>query len=453
MMKTLRKALIAVMFGILIVSFAISMGGGNYLDRVSKPTVAKVGSIEITPQQYQRSYQRTVENLSSRARRRLSPQEAKALGLPERVLQNLIQEAAIDSEANSLGLGLSKEGLKESIYRNEYFHDAAGKFDPQKYQQFLSQIGYSAPLFEQELSADLTRRQLRGIFEKSAIVPKTLLDAFNRYENSQRTIGYFNINDSAAGAIEPAPEEILRAYYNERKPQFMAPELRKVAVVAINPQTVAGKLTISDADMQAAYNANPESYNVPERRKIELIPFQSKKAADDAAAALKKGKDFLAVAKDAGFKQPELDLGTLSKKEFTDKFAANAKMVEAAFTTLKKGKVSDPIEGPLSTVIIRVLEIIPGQAKTFDEVKDRIREELVKTRTNEETTKLTKAYEDERTAGVAVSDAAKKLDLPIIEAQLDSGARDSDWQAIRRRRRPFRCCSFGGVQIRCRRRK
>jgi peptidyl-prolyl cis-trans isomerase D len=413
------------MFAVLIGAFALSMGGTNYFDRVSRPTVAKVGSVQITPQQYQHAYQRTVENLSSRAHRRLTPQEAKALGLPERVLQNLIQEAAVDSEAHALGLGLSKEGLKDSIYRNEYFHDASGKFDPQKYQQFLTQIGYSAAYFEQELSADLVRRQLRGIFEKSAIVPKVLLDALNRYENAQRVISYFNINDATVGAIEPASEEFLHTFYNERKRQFMAPEMRKVAVVAINPQTVASRITIADADSQATYDANPETYHVPERRKLELIPFQSKQAADEAAAALNRGKDFVAVAKEAGFKQPEIDLGTLSKKEFGNKFAANDKMIEVAFS-LKKGKVSEPVEGPLSTVIIRVLEIIPGQAKSFAEVKDRIREDLVKSRTAEETTKLTKAFEDERSAGVPVVEAAKKLNLPLIEAELDSGGKDSD---------------------------
>jgi peptidyl-prolyl cis-trans isomerase D len=196
-------------------------------------------------------------------------------------------------------------------------------------------------------------------------------------------------------------------------------------VVAINPQTVASRIAISDAELQAAYDANPEAYYVPERRKLELIPFQTKQAADEAAAALKRGKDFLAVAKDAGFKQPELDLGTLSKKELSNKFAATDKMIEAAFT-LKKGKVSEPIEGPLSTVIIRVLEIIPGQAKSFAEVKDRIREDLVKARTADETAKLTKAFEDERNAGVPVVEAAKKLDLPLIEAELDSGGKDTD---------------------------
>ena len=201
MMHTIRKIAVFVMFSVLIGAFAISMGGNNYFDRQAKATVAKVGSVEITPQQFQRAYQRTLENLSARAGRRITPQEAQALGLPDRVLQGLIQDASVDLEANKLGLGLSPDGLRQSIYGNSFFQDPAGKFSPAKYQEFLQQIGYSAPGFEHEYKGDLVRRQIRGIFEKSAVLPKTLLEAYNRYTNEQRTLAYFVIGADAAGAI------------------------------------------------------------------------------------------------------------------------------------------------------------------------------------------------------------------------------------------------------------
>ena len=128
MMHMLRKAAVAVLFAILIVAFAISMGGNNYFDRYTHPSVAKVGSIEITPQAYDHAYQRTLENLSARARQRISQSQARALGLPQQVLQELIQETALDYEAKKLGLGLSPEGLRENITGNETFQDASGKF-------------------------------------------------------------------------------------------------------------------------------------------------------------------------------------------------------------------------------------------------------------------------------------------------------------------------------------
>lgn len=429
MMHTIRKIAVFVMFSVLIGAFAISMGGNNYFDRQAKATVAKVGSVEITPQQFQRAYQRTLENLSARAGRRITPQEAQALGLPDRVLQGLIQDASVDLEANKLGLGLSPDGLRQSIYGNSFFQDPAGKFSPAKYQEFLQQIGYSAPGFEHEYKGDLVRRQIRGIFEKSAVLPKTLLEAYNRYTNEQRTLAYFVIGADAAGAIETPSDETLRPFYEERKTQFMAPELRKVAVLAISPETVASKITVPDEEVKAQYDAKPANFGVPERRKIELIPFQTKQAAEAASADLKSGKDFLDVAKAAGFKQPDLDLGLVSKKEFGEKFAANETMIDAAFA-LEKGKISEPVDGPLSTVIMRVLETIPGKEKSFDEVKDQIRDEIVKTRSAADTAKLIKSFEDERTAGVQLPDIAKKLNLPLEEVTFDRTGKDSSGKPV-----------------------
>jgi peptidyl-prolyl cis-trans isomerase D len=414
----LRKAAVAVLFSILIVAFAISMGGNNYFDRYTHPSVAKVGSIEITPDKYDRAFQRTLENLSNRARQRISQAQARALGLPQQVLQGLIQEAALDYEAQKLGLGLSKQGLSETIKGNQAFQDATGNFDRAKYENFLQRVGYNELFFEQEFRSDIVRRQIQGLFLTSGIVPKTMLDAYNRYLNEQRTVAYFTLPASAAGTVDAPSEDALKSFYEEHKMQFMAPEFRKVAVLAVTPQTVAAKIVIPDEEVKALYDAKPGNYSVPERRKVEIIPFKSKEAAEAAETQLTGGKSFADVAKAAGFQAGDIDLGGVSKKEFGEKFSANDAIVDAAFS-LKKGKFSKPIDGPLSWVIVRVDEIVPGREESFDAVKAGIRESMAKTKSAEESSKLVKSLEEERAAGLSLRDIAKKLSLPLEEVMLD----------------------------------
>ncbi len=226
MMHTIRKVVVFLLFAILIVAFALSMGGNYSFDRFSHPNVVKVGSIEVTPQQFHRAYERAVENLSARAGRRITASQAKSLGMPARVLQELIQESAIDFEAKKLGLGLSETGLRQSITGNDIFQDSTGKFSPEKYQQFLQRIGYSALGFEYEYRNDLIRRQIQSLFSASGVVPATLLDAFNSYVNEQRSIAYFTLDASAAGIVEAPSDAALRSFYEDRKTKFMAPELR-----------------------------------------------------------------------------------------------------------------------------------------------------------------------------------------------------------------------------------
>ena len=425
MMHTLRKVAVAILFAILVVAFAVGIGGRNYFDRQAHDALASVGSVEITSGKFERTYQRMLDNLSNRSKRQISPREAQAAGLPGRVLQTLIQDAAIDQEAHKLGLGLSEDGLRESLMRNDMFDDGAGKFSKQKYQEFLQRFGYSATGFEAELKEDLIRRQLRGIFDTSAIVPKALLDAYNRYLNERRTLSYFIVKSEAAGAIQSPSAEALQAYFEDHKTSFRAPEYRKVAVAAITPEAFKDKFKPSDDELKAIYDQKAKSYGSPERRKLEIIPFQTKQAAEAASAALANGKDFLDAGKEAGFKQPELDAGVLSKQELREKFFANDKIADAAFS-LEKGKIGAPLEGPLSTVIIRVLEVIPAHEKTFDEVKDQIRDEVVKRRTSEEIAKINKAFEDDRTTGVTIAESAKKQNVPLVELTFDRGGKTSE---------------------------
>jgi peptidyl-prolyl cis-trans isomerase D len=429
MMQTLRKAAAAVMFAILIVAFAVSMGGNNYFDRYTHSSVAKVGSVEITPQAYQRAYQQALENLSARAKQRITSQQAQAFGLPDRVLQGLIQDAAIDSEAQKLGLGLSKGGLGSAIKGVSYFQDTQGKFSPAKYQRFLQQAGYSEIGFEHEFQQDLIRRQIQSVFRTSGVVPAAMLEAFNRYTNETREIGYFVLDEAAAGPVEQPSEEALKAFYDQRKRQFYAPEFRKVFVTSISPQALAKSMTIPDEELKARYDANAAAYALPERRTIEMISFKSQKAAEDAAAQLKAKKSFADVAKEAGFKDGPLTFGPVSKKELSEKIAANDAILKTAFE-LKRDAISQPLNGPLSWVILRVTGIVAGKDKSFDEVKDQIREDIANGRAQAEAAKLTKAFEEERTAGVSIQDAAKKLGLPSDEVTIAQNGTGEDGKAV-----------------------
>jgi len=428
MMQRLRKVFVFILFGGLIVAFAISMGGNNYFERYTHQTVAKVGSIEITPQEYQRAYQRNLENFSARARQHITARQAKMLGLPQRVLAGLIQDAAIDVDAKKLGLGLSEEGLRKAIMDTEAFQDG-GKFNPEKYQTFLQRINFSAPVFEQEYKGDLIRRQIQNIFRASGIVPAALLNAYNSYRNEERTVAYFTLGAEAAGTIEEPSAEALQTFFEERKAQFMAPEFRKVAVLAITPDGVAKRVSVSEEELKAEYDAKAASYNVPERRKVELIPFQSQEAAEKAYAALTSGTGFSEAAKQAGFNESDTALGTVSKKELGEKFAANGAILDAVFS-LKKNEISKPLDGPLSWVIARVSEIVPAEEKTFEEVKDRVRDSLVKAKSTAEMSKLIKDFDEERASGLQLQDSAKKLDLPLEEVTLDAHGNGEDGKPV-----------------------
>ena len=94
MMNGMRKAgqswlgriVVAILFGFLILSFAI-WGIGDMLRNVGHVNVAKVGSTRDQPvQAYRDAYQAELQTLSRRVRRPITNDEARALGLDRQVL-------------------------------------------------------------------------------------------------------------------------------------------------------------------------------------------------------------------------------------------------------------------------------------------------------------------------------------------------------------------------------
>ena len=74
----LGKIVIAIMFGFLIISFAI-WGVGDIFRGYGRNEVAKVGKTEIGLEQMRTAYQNEIQNLIRQQRRQISPEMALSL--------------------------------------------------------------------------------------------------------------------------------------------------------------------------------------------------------------------------------------------------------------------------------------------------------------------------------------------------------------------------------------
>ena len=99
----LGKIVIAIMFGFLIISFAI-WGVGDIFRGYGRNEVAKVDKTEIGLEQMRTAYQNEIQNLIRQQRRQISPEMARALGLDRQVLSRLLTEATLDQTAQGMRL-------------------------------------------------------------------------------------------------------------------------------------------------------------------------------------------------------------------------------------------------------------------------------------------------------------------------------------------------------------
>src|SRR5947209_7853983 len=401
MLQTIRvfsKSWVAsVVIGVLVLAFAlwgvadIFRGGGDTV-------VATVGGTDISAQDYEQQLRNQLRALSQQSQNQITMEQAKAIGLDRNVLDQTISRAALDEEANRLGLTVSQKAVIAQIQANPNFRGADGAFDPNLLARALQDNSLSEQGFVALTGKDVAREQLLDAVADGIASPPGLTRVLYDYANETRTVEYLAITPQDVGPVPQPAEADLVAYHKAHAAQFSSPEYRSFDYVQIGPDQAAGEIQVSDADLKTQYDTHRADYAKPEQREVQQISFPDKQSADTAAAKIKNAADFAAAAHERGLKDQDLALGT---------FAAGGPGLDPKLSTavfsVPDGGVTPPVQGPFGWVILRAAKVIPGENKSFEQVKDQIKADLVKGRATAKVTDLANAFEDARGSGAQLA--------------------------------------------------
>ncbi|MGO4386168.1 SurA N-terminal domain-containing protein [Microvirga sp. 2YAF29] len=402
------KTIATIFFGALIVSFAI-WGIGDIFRATPASTVAEVGNAKITVEQVRAAYTNQLQQLTRQFGTVISPEQARAIGLDQQIVNNLVTEAVMAEEARRLGLSVSDQLVARSIMENPAFRGSDGQFNRAAFDQVLRNAGLSEAGFVQEQRQSMARLHLAQGLAGDVTVPAAAREAMYRYTSERRSASYLVLNATAAGDILAPTQEQLTSFYNERKGTYRAPEYRAVSVLVLDAAAIAKPDAVSDADARQRYEQQKARYGQPERRTIQQIPFTALPDAEAAAAKIKEGATFESVAAERGVAASGLELGTFAKADMLD-----AAVAEAAFA-LELNGVSAPIAGRFGPVVIRVTQIQPEAVRPFEEVAAGIRQEVAKERAQGEIERIHDEVEDLRAGAKPLADIAKEKNLTLVQ--------------------------------------
>lgn len=420
------RAVMAVLMGLIILSFAI-WGIGDIFRGFGANNLAQVGGTEISTDTYRNAYQTDLQRQQRLARRNITNEEAHQYGLDRQVLARLIGDAALDDQARKLGLAASDESIKKTIVNDENFKGMTGQFDRRVFDAFLRDEGLTEKAYVRQQRALQLRREITDSLISGIQLPKTLLEAIQRYQTEVRSVDYIVIPSPAASAL-PAPSgDDLKKYYEDHQALYRIPEYRGLVVLTVTPATLAKPDDVSDAEARRRYDdVKAGRFGTPEKRTLQQILFSNETEAKDARAKLDAGKTFDELLKEKNLTSKDASLGTVTESGLIDKNVA------AAAFALKEGEISAPVKAQFGTVLVKADKIIGSTLKPYEEVAGELKREIAQQKAQKEIIRLHDAIEDQRTSGKSLTEAAASVGLtPRIIPAIDSTGEDPQGKILK----------------------
>ncbi|WP_269564077.1 peptidylprolyl isomerase [Kosakonia radicincitans] len=371
MMDNLRAAanhvVLKIILGLIIVSFILT-GVGNYLIGGNNNYAAEVNGQEISRSQFENAVtserNRMAQQLGDQFSE-LAANENYMKSVRQQVLNRMIDEALLDQYAKKLNLGISDEQVKKAIFSTQAFQ-ANGKFDNNRFNAIVNQMGMSADQYAQALRNQLTSQQLINAVAGTDFMLKGETDELAALVAQQRVVRQAVIDVNALAAKQTASDDEVTSYYDQNKSRFIAPEQFRVRYIKLDATAMQENAT--DAEIQAYYDQHQDQFTQPQRNRYSVIQTKTEDDAKAVLDELNKGADFATVAKakstDIISARNGGDMGWLEEGTTPDELK-NAGLKE-------KGQLSGVIKSSVGFLVARLDDIQPAQVKPLSEVHDEL---------------------------------------------------------------------------------
>lgn len=331
--------------------------------------VGRVGTAVIRADDYARSFQAQIQNVSEQFGVQLSSQDAISFGLDGKVLQDLIASAAMDNEAAGVGISVGDQVVATEIISMDAFKGVSGNFDREVYTFQLDRMRQSESEFEKGLRGDVTRDLLRGVIAGGISAPVVMTDKLYAWIGERRSLSLLRLSEGDLTQPLAAPtEDALKAYHSENIALFTKPEAKRISYASLLPEAIAKDQPVDEAQLKELYDSRIDEFVSPERRVVERLVYPDQAAADAAKSKLDGGATFETLVADRGLTLDAIDLGDVAQDDLG---AAG----EAVFAVLE-GEVAGPLATDLGPALFRVAVIIAAEGTTFEQAREMLAQEL-----------------------------------------------------------------------------
>lgn len=390
--RTHTKLLQLLLLVLILPSFVVfGIQGYTSFNEGAQGTVAKVDGQSISQAEWDNAHRLRTEQL----RQQMPDLDAKLLDSPAartEVLEGLVRERVMLSAAQRAHLSVSPERIAREVQAMPELarlRRPDGSFDVAGYKALLEAQGNSPAAFEARVAQDLRLRQVLQPLAQSAVAPKAVVDSALEalWQRRELRLQRFELQ-AYQGRVSPTDAEI-EAYYKAHEAEFRAPEQASIDYVVLDMETIKKSVPVGAEDLRKYYDENASRYTTAEERRARHILIQAPKEApaDQRQKAKARAEALLAEAR----KQPDA-FAELAKKNSDDPGSANvggdldffvrdslaSKALSDAAFSMKPGEIGNLVESEFGYHVVKLEAIRGGQKKPFEEVRSTIEDEVRK---------------------------------------------------------------------------
>ena len=367
-----------VVIAIIVVPFAL-FGIDSLFSGSAQPPAAIINGEDVSEAELQQAITMQKRRLIGMMGDQVDPAMLDDAVLRKPALDSLIKQQLLLQAAADAGIEVSNQQLNSVIAGMPQFHED-GRFSQERYQQVLRLQGYSSALFKQLLRSDLIIQQLSASMASSAFITADEVDKAIGFVHETRDFHVIELPLSGFLDSVTVSDDEMKAYYDANPQQFQSEPKVKLSYIEIKEEQFYEP--VSEKQVQAEYQRYIASLDSSAEREaahilLEVNDERDRKAAIAELTALKArieaGDSFADVAKaeseDVGSSSDGGYLGFTAGDSFPPEF-------EDALAALEVGEISQPVETEAGVHLIKLVSVKEGEVPSLDESRLEITERL-----------------------------------------------------------------------------
>ena len=342
--------------------------------------VAIVDGQEISVVEYNRAYERLVDNLTKQLGGQIPDGLFDKLGLKQQAVNELVQRVLIEQGAAKLGIRISDFDVQRVIESNPAFQKN-GSFDLPTYKETLERNNLSTNSFEESTRNSLLIERTVGDIGAFASTSDQEVSQWFDFLNLELKLSYKLFTKEDYLAAVKVDDKDLQAWYETRKETYRPSPQYKFEFISYPYSRELSQIEVSPEEQRAYYTEHQAEFEKKEERQVRHILFRvqptdsddvragQKKKAEEVLAEVKRQGKFAELAneytEDPAGKGKGGELGFIVRGQMVPAF-------ENAAFSLNEGEVSQVIETSFGYHIIQVEKIKPAETSPFEAVQATI---------------------------------------------------------------------------------